>query len=441
MNAKLLWIDSYLALVVALINFVYGTFALARTSRTALYNVFVLMCLSNIVWNFSDFMIYLNEARWWYYFEQAGSSMLPALMFHLIFMLVMPKGKRMIWVLLAYLLSGLFALGSLSAIFFSESQRFMEGSVSSILFLTLLGPFLFAGIIMVLKALKEAKDRDEKQWLRYVSAWVIIGVSTGLTDVVGFVYRPVPPLSHLGCLIYSSVLAIGVFKRRAAYDIVAQMQKKLEDLSQIAAGIAHEIRNPMTSIKGASSLLGKEWKSFNHPKGEEYFELIGEEIERIDKILGGFQYFTKPLTIEKDLVSINNVIQKTAKLAEVGALSLGIRLDLCPDLPMVKADPSLMKQVFLNLIKNSAEACQTGGQLLIKTEHIPSFVKISFSDNGPGIPLKLRDHIFEPFFTTKPTGMGIGLSISQRIVQAHDGRIEINNLFPQGAQVSIFLPV
>jgi signal transduction histidine kinase len=315
------------------------------------------------------------------------------------------------------------------------------GSASNILYLILLGPFLLAAIIMVLKALKEAKAKDEKQWLRYFSASAIIGVSTGLTDLVGYLYRPIPPLGHLGCLIYSSVLAVGVFKHRAAYDIVAEMRKKLEDLGQIATGIAHEIRNPMTSIKGASSLLGKELKNFNDPKCEEYYNLIAEEIERIDKILSGFQYFSKPLTIEKDLVSINNVIEKTAKLAEVGALSLGIRLELCPDLPMVNADASLMKQVFLNLMKNSAEACQTGGQLLIKTERIPSFVKISFSDNGPGIPPKLRDRIFEPFFTTKPTGMGIGLSISQRIVQAHNGRIEIDNPLPKGTQFSILLPV
>jgi signal transduction histidine kinase len=441
MDPKLLSINNYLALVVVLINFLYAILVLARTSRAALYNVFVFICLSNIVWNFGDFMSYLTEARSWFYFQRTGSSMLPALMFHLVFILVMPKGRSMFSVLLVYLLSGLLALVSFSAIFSSGVQWFMDRSVSSILYLILLGPFLFAGIIMVLKALKEAKAEDEKQWLRYFSASAIIGVSTGLTDLVGYLYRPIPPLGHLGCLIYSSVLAIGVFKHRAAYDILAEMRKKLEDLSQIATGIAHEIRNPMTSIKGASSLLGKELKNFNDPEGEEYNNLIAEEIERIDKILSGFQFFTQPLAIEKDLVSINEVIQNTAKLAEVGALSLGIRLELSPDLPMVNADPSLMKQVFLNLLKNAAEACQAGGQLIIKTEQIPPFVKISFSDNGPGIPPKIRDHIFDPFFTTKPTGMGIGLSISRRIVQAHDGRIEIDSLLPEGAQVSIFIPV
>jgi signal transduction histidine kinase len=428
MNAKLLYINNYLALVVVLINFVYGMLVLARTSR-------------DMVWNFGDFMSYFSGARSWFYFSRIGSSMLPALMFHLVSILVMPERKRMIFVQTAYLFSWLMALISLLAIFYPEIQWFMDGRARSVLYLIFLGPFLFVGIVMVLRALKRTKVEDEKQWLRYFSASAIIGVFTGLTDLVRFLYLPVPPLGHLGGLVYSSVLAVGIFKHRTAYDVLAQMQMKLEDLSQMAAGIAHEIGNPMTSIKGASNLLGKELKNLNHPKCQEYCSLITEEIERVNNILNNFQYLTKPLKIEKEFVSINEVIQKTAKLVELATLKLRIRLELPPDLPMVQAEASLMKQVFLNLMKNAEEACPSGGELLVKTENLPPFVKIGFSDNGPGIPQELLNRIFEPFFTTKTTGMGVGLSISQRIVQAHGGRIEVKNLIPKGTCFSVLLPL
>jgi len=108
---------------------------------------------------------------------------------------------------------------------------------------------------------------------------------------------------------------------------------------------------------------------------------------------------------------------------------------------MIQADPTFLKQVFLNLIKNSAEACGSDGELLIKTEFFSPSLKIIFSDNGPGIPTELLNRIFEPFFTTKATGIGMGLPICHRIIEAHNGRIEVNNLLPKGTQFSIFLPV
>jgi signal transduction histidine kinase len=137
---------------------------------------------------------------------------------------------------------------------------------------------------------------------------------------------------------------------------------------------------------------------------------------------------------------MNEVIQKTVKLAESDTLNINIKLELFPNLAIVKADALSMKQVFLNLIKNASDACGSGGELVIKTEYIDPWIKISFSDNGQGIPQELLDHIFEPFFTTKTTGMGVGLAISKRIIEGHNGRIEVKNILPKGTQFSIFLP-
>jgi signal transduction histidine kinase len=440
MKQTLLTMDGYLSLLVVLINLVYAIVVLARTSRARLYIVFFLICVSNIIWNFRDFLVFLTGDRGWYYMLLSGSTLLAALMFHFVNILVMSERKNQGWILLAYFLSGLLGLSPPFASVYPGMMDFVEKGFWNISYLILLGPFLIAGIVMLLCAFRGAKSADEKNRLRYILSAAVIGVFTGLTGLVQVFEVPVPPLGHLGCLVYSTILAVGVFKHRDDYDFLAEIRMKLDDMSQMAAGIAHEIRNPLTSIKGASDLLRKELNNLDHPKCRDYCCLIAEETERINNILDNFRYFTRPLKLEPDLVSINEVVQKTVRLAEVGALNLGIRLELCKDLPMVRADPSLMKQVFLNLIKNAAEACGSEGKVVIKTEKNPLFVKVSFADDGPGIPPEYLNRIFEPFFTTKSTGMGVGLAISQRIVQAHSGQIEASNLSPKGTEFSILLP-
>ena len=440
MKQTILTIDAYLALLVVLINFVFAILIVVRTSRTLLYTIFIFVCLANMLWNFGDFVFFFTQERFWFYLSLLGSGMLPALMFHFINTLVLAERKRTTWIVTAYFFSGFLALSSPFAPFHPGTKQFVDSIYWNILYLALLGPFIFAGIMILTTAFNRTTSEEEKSRLRYILIATIIAVITGLTDLVQLLRIPIPPFGHLGCLVYSYVLAIGVFKHRKTYDVFAQMRMKLETLSEMAAGIAHEIRNPLSSIKGASNLLTNELRQLNHPKIQEYHTIITEEIERLNHILTNFQDLTKPLKIEKDSVSMNEVIQKTVKLVEMGTQNLDIRLELSSNLPMVQADASFLKQVFLNLIKNASEACGAGGQLVIKTETLSPWIKISFSDDGPGIPTELLNRIFEPFFTTKARGMGVGLAICQRIIQTHDGRIEVNNLLPKGTRFNIFLP-
>jgi signal transduction histidine kinase len=317
----------------------------------------------------------------------------------------------------------------------------VDGGYWDISYFILFVPFFLAGIIMLLAAIKGSKSEDEKSQLRYILLADLIGVITVFTDHVQILKVPVFPLGPYGSVFYPSILVIGLFRHRAYYDILAQMRMKLEVLNEISAGIAHEIRNPLSSIKGAAKLLSDHLKERSNSQDMEYFTIITDEIERLNTILTNFQFFTKPIKIEKELVSINKVIQKTVKLAEIDALHIKIQLDLSEDVQMIQADAVSMKQVFLNLIKNAADACDPDGELIIKTEYNPPWVKINFSDNGTGIPPELMNRIFEPFFTTKTKGMGMGLAISQRIIQSHGGRIEVNNILPKGTQFSILLPI
>jgi signal transduction histidine kinase len=441
MNQTIFTIDAYLALLVVLINFVFTILILVRTSRTTLYIIFVFVCLSNMFWNFGDFVFFFTQERFWFYLSLIGSGMLPALMFHFINTLVLAERKRATWILTAYILAGFLAFSSPFALFHPGTKQFVDSVYWNILYLGLLGPFIFAGMVILITTFNQTKSEEEKGRFRYILIATIIAVITGLTDLVQLLKIPIPPLGHLGCLVYSYILAIGVFKHRKAYDIFAQMRMKLDGLSEMAADIAHEIRNPLSSIKGASNLLAKELKNLNQPKIQEYHTIITEEIERLNNILTNFQDLTKPLKVEKDSVSMNEVIQNTVKLVKMGIQNLDIRLELSTNLPMIQADASSLKQVFLNLIKNAAEACGPGGELEIKTASDPPWIKITFSDDGPGIPPELINRIFEPFFTTKARGMGVGLAICQRIIQAHNGRIEVNNRLPKGTQFNIFLPV
>ena len=441
MKPILFSVDASIALAAVFINFAFAILALVRTSRGNLYITFFFGLFSIMVWNFGDFMTYLTGNQFWFYLSLIGSGMAPALMFHIVNALLRPGRKITAWVILAYVFAGLLAFSSPLALFHPGVRLFVDGIWWNVAYLILLVPFLFSGIIMIFNAIRQSQSEDEKGQLRHFLIAFIIAVFAGLTDLVQILKIPVPSLGHLGSVVYPSILAIGVFKHRKSYDILAQMQMKLELLSEMAAGIAHEIQNPLTSIKGASRLLADRLKTLNHPEISDYHSMIAEEVERLNNILINFQDLARPLRVERQAVLLNNVILKTIQLAEIGRLNLKIRPDLSGDLRSIQADPSLMKQVFLNLLKNAADACGQEGELVIKTETVSPWIKVSFSDNGPGIPPELLKHIFEPFFTTKSTGMGMGLAISQRIVEAHQGRIEVNNLLPKGTQFSILLPI
>jgi PAS domain S-box-containing protein len=222
-------VDAYLAFLVVLINFVFTILIVVRTPRTLVYSVFLFICIANMFWNFGDFMVYFTQNRFWFYFSLIGSAMLPALMFHWVNAIVRPETKNTLWIAPAYFFSGFLAFSSPLTMIHPKVQWFVDSNVWNILFLVLLGPFLLAGTIMLLYGVRRAKSQDERSQLWYFLIAALIGVSTGLTDLIQIFKIPVPPLGHIGCLAYSSILAIGVFKHRKAYDILVQMKVKLQE--------------------------------------------------------------------------------------------------------------------------------------------------------------------------------------------------------------------
>ena len=230
---------------------------------------------------------------------------------------------------------------------------------------------------------------------------------------------------------------------------------RLATLGQLAAGAAHEIRNPLTSIRSTIQYLRK---SLKESKQSEMVGGLIDEVDRINGIIEGLLSFSKPAMPEIKTVDLQLLLRQTMTLVETTAKKqkVDISLEYEPAKSTLKADPAQLKQVFLNVIMNSLEAIGENGSIGVRVDFISkggrfaskfdSCYFISFQDSGPGIPRADMDHIFDPFFTTKKEGTGLGLSISYRIIQQHDGDIEIEsttedqNPEKHGTKVTITLP-
>ena len=217
---------------------------------------------------------------------------------------------------------------------------------------------------------------------------------------------------------------------------------KLAAIGELAANVAHEINNPLTSVLGFASYLAEQVPT-GQPMREE-LDLIIEEATRARDIVRDLLNFSRQRDFEPELTSLNTVVEQTVSMVRrQGSLeNITLREVYGESLPPVEIDISRMKQVFLNIINNAVYAMKDGGTLSIRTSAAGGTVTVEFADSGVGIPLEHLDRIFDPFFTTKPavSGTGLGLSVSLGIVQSHGGTIEVQSHPGSGAIFTIKLP-
>lgn len=218
--------------------------------------------------------------------------------------------------------------------------------------------------------------------------------------------------------------------------------EKLASLGKLAAGVAHEINNPLTGILTNASLLLEDLEK-DDPSRED-LEIIVKETIRCREIVKRLLDFAKQTQPQKKLININILIENIILLVRNQASFKNIIIEkfLDPSIPEIMADPDQIQQVFINIIINAAEAMNKGGKLSIETKFIESHnsIWISFTDTGPGIPEHLLEKIFDPFFTTKETGTGLGLSISHGIIEQHGGTIDLESKINEGTKFIITLP-
>ncbi|WP_156889668.1 PAS domain-containing protein [Paenibacillus harenae] len=227
-------------------------------------------------------------------------------------------------------------------------------------------------------------------------------------------------------------------ERKRSEEILVRSEK-LSAIGQLAAGVAHEIRNPLTALKGFTQLL-----SGKYPEQPHYFEIMSNEIDRISMIVNEFMTLAKPHFSQFSTARLEPILQSVIAILETQAILLNVEIEvkLEQSLPNIYCNENQLKQVFLNVIKNALEAMPDGGQVEISAGMQNSGeVEIRIKDGGPGIPEELIKKIGEPFVTTKEKGTGLGLMISARIIEAHQGTLQISSAADEGTVVTIMLPV
>ncbi|MCW3489115.1 two-component system sensor histidine kinase NtrB [Dethiobacter alkaliphilus] len=237
--------------------------------------------------------------------------------------------------------------------------------------------------------------------------------------------------------------AVSVFQDVTEQKILEAEMLQMEKFSlvaELAAGTAHEIRNPMTTMRGFLQILAKEFKSGT--KGYEYCELMIEEIDRANAIIKEFLLLTKPAAPNLRECDLHVILEEIFMLIESKSLLEDVKLNkrYAKSLPLVEADPAQIKQVFLNLATNAIQAMPAGGELTIATSVSNGTVVVRFTDTGCGIEEAQLARLFDPFFTTKEQGTGLGLTISYRIIEGHRGRLHADSAPGKGTTFYVELP-
>jgi two-component system sporulation sensor kinase A len=218
--------------------------------------------------------------------------------------------------------------------------------------------------------------------------------------------------------------------------------RKADTLSiagSLAAGVAHEIRNPLTVLKGFIQLFNKEGQT-HFP----YTSIMLSEVDRIELIISDFLMLSKPQLVQFQKNKLSDIVGHTIQLFETQAIMKNIQLifDSDSDLPLIECEANQLKQVFINILKNALEAIPTGGSIHVAIKKMDTdHVMVRISDNGIGISPEKIKKLGEPFYTTKEKGTGLGLMVSYNIIKNHKGHIEVYSEPGQGTTFEIILPI
>lgn len=236
------------------------------------------------------------------------------------------------------------------------------------------------------------------------------------------------------------LLSFLIFRRRGKANTHTD-----DNMHELALALAHEIRNPLSAIRMNMQLIGEEMSEQEHYAKR--FSTIEDELLRLDRILKSFLEYSKLPTPRFQRVDINDTVRSTVDIIRPRSRNVLIDIRLADTLPPMRADPTLIKELLHNIIQNAIDSYSDDGNttdesntVIIETMRIPRGVSIAVTDNGKGISPELLDKVFKPYFSTKSGGMGIGMAVVKKMVEAHGGKIRVQSRKGGGTRVVVEMP-
>ena len=221
--------------------------------------------------------------------------------------------------------------------------------------------------------------------------------------------------------------------------IDSMMDERLNTIEQLAAMVGHDLRNPLTGIANAAYYLRMKIGSNLGPTATEMLDLIDKDVEYSNKIVNDLLEYSRAIKLDLSESNPKAILKDALALVDVPA-NVQI-VDFTEDKPKIKVDADKMKRAFINIIKNSFDAMPEGGKLTIKSKKTRNKVEIAFTDTGAGIPKETLESLFIPLFTTKAKGMGFGLAICKRVIEAHGGKISVESTVGKGTTFTLIIPI
>lgn len=279
-----------------------------------------------------------------------------------------------------------------------------------------------------------------KRYCRVVSLGLI-----GKYTLLGIVlHTPIVMVPIVLCITFATIAFILLTRFQSYVCTIknmfeeAQQAEKLAVIGKMAATIAHEIRNPLTSLKGFTQLQREK-----HPEDAAYYNIMVQEIERMNAIVSELMVLGKPKQRQYALHNIKDILSYVISIVEQPAFQYGITISavFAKNLSSIQCDEKQMKQVFLNIIKNAIESMPEGGNIIVEANVVHEQIVVSVTDEGCGISKENIDKIGAAFYTTKENGTGLGLMVTYKILEEHHGEMEFESTPGVGTKVNIKLPV
>ncbi|MBI4635653.1 MAG: hypothetical protein HY727_04830 [Candidatus Rokubacteria bacterium] len=290
-------------------------------------------------------------------------------------------------------------------------------------------PLVLDGSRLGLLTIDFGREPMERAWREDLRSAIVLAVAALLAGALG-----------LGAIFYLQQRHLHEVR---ALEIEMARRERLSALGDVAAAFAHEVRNPLNAVSMGLQRLRAEFAPEPAQEYARFVDLMHGEVRRLNAIVEQFIGLARPLPLKPVRFGVDELLRELAALVEPEAVKAGVtvRVALPDGLPAIVADRDHVKQVLLNLVLNALQAMEGGGTLALGAEAARERLVVTVADTGPGIPAEALPRVFDPYFTSKPGGLGLGLTIARRIVEAHGGSIEVESRPGRGSRFSVSLPV